>query len=470
LALLNSVVNGSNYERTSWFSFKDPYLANATFTRSAVPILYGASLAVLGCDYADIVTLVSFLNTLATAGTFFYFSPQWFGRGRMVMMLVFLIGGSGPLSRALRRTTDILETDLGPHIPLIAQLSFSLEASFSIPLAVFALTLAQCTGESSLRRSAKSFYVAAGIAAACIPSLAAGTAFFITVSNYAHCALMMMPFALSVIPKAIGSCLVIYPVWREYQVRGVFFAQIVAFFDTIGIPYLAIFLVAWFVNEPVFFHRMLSSIVAFIATCFVRQGMDHIENDIAVTGVVLPMVIVLFMKCLNRLRDRAPSRQTRGVADVLYALVIGYVLVSGIAYLVKIATTRAPGFDDNAVDFGLEVRKVVPSHKIVFNDRRSPNPVSLFAGRQVLFGKAEDVWRRGCDIRVPAMAYDRVVFDGRGAEVMRLFGIDYLAEYRRRPFILKNVTQWQYFDVLVQNDDWLLLKLIPEALAGVTYP
>jgi hypothetical protein len=86
----------------------------------------------------------------------------------------------------------------------------------------------------------------------------------------------------------------------------------------------------------------------------------------------------------------------------------------------------------------------------VFNDRRSANPVAILAGRQVLFGKAEDVWRRGEDIEKPAEAYDRVMFHGRGAEIMDLFGIQYLAEYRPRPFILNNRTQWQYFDVVTQ--------------------
>jgi hypothetical protein len=43
-------------------------------------------------------------------------------------------------------------------------------------------------------------------------------------------------------------------------------------------------------------------------------------------------------------------------------------------------------------------------------------------------------------------------------------GIEFLVEYQPSPFILKNSSQWSFFEVLEQNTEWMLLKLKPEVV------
>jgi hypothetical protein len=124
------------------------------------------------------------------------------------------------------------------------------------------------------------------------------------------------------------------------------------------------------------------------------------------------------------------------------------------------------GIDAQAVEFGMDLIEIVKPDVILMNDRRSPNPAAIVAGRQVLYGKPEDLWRRGENVAAQALIYDQIVLTGRGAEVMERNGIDFLIEYKPQPFVLKNATQLQYFTIIAENPDWLLLKLLRGAVNG----
>jgi hypothetical protein len=354
-----------------------------------------------------------------------------------------------------------VELELTPHVPVLAQLAFSLEAGFSIPLVAFALTTAHSL---HTRKLVPTFALIAGVCVILTPSAAAVVAFFACALNFDHTSSALFVFLLVLPVKLFGLSFMLIPIWREYQVRGLFLSQFGALFDSIGIPYVSIFFLWLLRVDHLLLHRTLSALAPLALICFIRQGNDLRQNDIALTGIVLPVFFVLFVRCLTLLKEKVRSPVLIGVFHFAYWAIIVYIIVSGLAWLVKLVTTVEPGLNAKAVEFGKTIASFVPPTAVVMADRRFPNPVSIIAGRQVWYGRADDVWRRGERFAWQSRVYDTAVAWNRTADILSRYGIEYLVEYRPQPLILRNVTQWRDFDLVTANEDWILLRLDSEFL------
>jgi hypothetical protein len=416
----------------------------------------------LGASYGEVVTIVSFLNSLSTAAIAFYFAADLNGSHPFLTAILYLFGGSWGILKCLRAIDE--RAEMAPHLQLFSQLCFSLGSSWSIPMLLFALMLALVSSRNGVEGSYPVLYVVAGLFVTFTPSLLGTIAFFFCVSNYRHCFKYLMPFALLIAAKVPGCSLRIYPVWREWQMRGIFFSQIYCFVETIGLPYICLISAIWQMNEPVYFHRFLASIIAFIVLCFVREGNDYLAGDVGLTSLVLPMFAVQFAKLVVAIRCSVRRSHGAGIVQSISFLLVGLVIVGGVASILRLSGTPVDGINENALEFWKMIGQYLEPNATIMNDPRYFNPVSMIAGRQIVMGRTDDLWRRGQNVTMQAFVYDEIVYTGNGAKVMFARGIDYLVELRKHMFVLNNRTQWQFFEVVQQNDDWLLLKLNPETL------
>jgi hypothetical protein len=399
---------------------------------------------------AEVFTVLSFLNTISYTVALSYLISQFVRNRPFIITMMGLIGGT-PFFDSRRPCLTSLTADLSTHLPVIIQLSFSMEASFSIPLAVFALALAHSI--SNRQRSARLVIYLSGLAIAFTPSLITVIAFFLSVSINFDFFTGYLPFMLLTFPRLRGAALSFIPVWMEYQQRDVSWPAATAFSNAIGILFLAVPFVFSLRFDAIFFRRIRTAIPTFVLLCALREGQDHFENDIALTGVVWPLLFVVFFALL----EKFPKSPLFGLVKWV---LIGYALVGGVIWLNTMATTKCPWVDSAALEFGKALDFCLDRKEIVLHNRRSFNPVSILAGRQVLLGNGVQIWRRGgafhqqADISSLLMGEHNCIH-----QIMRDYNLSYIVEYRPRPFLLDNLSQWQYFNVIFQNEDWMLLRL-----------
>jgi hypothetical protein len=424
-----------------------------------LPLLFAASLEATDLSFLDVLVVTAMMNSMAAAAAMFRLASKFFAQRQFLATLLFLFGGSWGLLQTFGRTLVdedfVNETGRGaptPHFYMFGiHLCFSLGGTFAIPMALSALFFAQ-GGALPVPR-----FFTAGILMTLNPSLATTIAFFICVSNYSDAFRYVMPFALSILPKCIGVRFVIKPLWREYQMQGVFFAELISFVDSIGLPYLALFASVLFWKERLYFHRCLSSLTAFALLCVVRQGNGHMANDVAISAIFLPFLHINFLKVVDRLREGVTRRMWRGIAMMASCMAIGLVLGSGAVTCRRMMFTRMSGFHPDMFQWAVLLNQMVPRGETVLTHLQRFNPVSLIAGRQLVLGSYDDLWLRGNDYLPAWVLYEQLA--RKGAEFMFEQGINYLLEYKPSRTFIWQTQQIEDFNLMWQNELWLLLRL-----------
>jgi hypothetical protein len=76
----------------------------------------------------------------------------------------------------------------------------------------------------------------------------------------------------------------------------------------------------------------------------------------------------------------------------------------------------------------------------------------VFSGRHVVIGRLDDLWRRGVNMSEQLSLYKEFIVSGNTAKKMMESGIHYLCEFKAKPVVLWNRSQWGFFEVIDQND------------------
>lgn len=526
-SLVSSIIKGINYQRKNFFTFSDPYLYNGTFTISSLPSIYTAYLMNLGCSYIDASIIISFLNILAASTgisvlSYFYCPNSLF----LAPLLYFFNGGSiitNYFTGSKNHIPDFIVENItlslyqqsphfyntmdgvhncgrgeAPHYSILPMhFAFSKISSFSIPLTLFALAFLHASKNAS-KVERKRMFLLSGVFAIFIPSLSTSISFFLVASAYIHGYLILLPCALSLIPKFFSSSFRLLPVWTEYQMNGIFFSQIVAFTDSIGIPYIFLFFTPFvFFKDWQYLFQFISCFISFIVFCFVREGYDTFANDISYCSILIPILTMNFLRILNTIRsfiDKMSRRsflnqfsvrnqneinelegnelissienykkpfnhwsQFLGAYNFFYYLLVFYILLSGVLSMYFMQKDQIYGIDESSRNIADIIDFKVPKDKIIFCAPRGLNPVPLLTGRQVLLGRFADTWRRGENIEKQMNLFEQICLDP--IESMKKLHINYLLEFKPNLFLFVNQSFYRYFAVMEENDKWALFYL-----------
>ncbi|KAK8900366.1 hypothetical protein M9Y10_002693 [Tritrichomonas musculus] len=401
-----------------------------------------------------------------------------------------------------------------PHYSIFGvHLAFSKISGFSIPLGIFALGFLHGNQQPGRRQACNS--ILSGLFAAFIPSLSTSFTFFIIASNYSQSFMKVMPFAISLLPKIYKSFYIIFPLWREYQMNGIFFSQFVTFSDSIGIPFIFMFLFPFFFFDYNYFHRILTIITGFLFLCFVREGNDSFANDIALSALFIPSITGNFVRTINSLKAKIVGRasftskeenenkndyfdnieekieginknlnetenedqnnkeaekeedkisfnvyyQFLGVYNFFYYFLIAYIILSGVLNINTILNLKTYGLNHKSIQSGNWVGFYSNPNDIILTDAKGMNPAPIAAGRQVILGRASDLWRRGEDTQKQAELLEKNAKENNFINYMIKENINFLLEYKMNLFALSNNTYLNYFKVLSENEDWVLFQL-----------
>jgi hypothetical protein len=239
--------------------------------------------------------------------------------------------------------------------------------------------------------------------------------------------------------------------------QGIFSSPIYAFVESIGVPFIAVFFCWLLRGDPVFFHHLLSGLAAFALLCFFRQGNDHCANDTALSGVLLPLLYIALLKLQLRIEGLARARWLRGIFAAFGFAQMAVIVGSGIVALSRASASQVPGFSSNAIAFSRALVTQLPDSAVVMSGFNGMSPVAALAGKQLVIGRHDDLWRRGASIANASRLHETILHNG--AEVMLAESIEFLVEYKAAPVLLNNQSQLHYFYVMAQNDEWVLLKL-----------
>ncbi|KAH0796069.1 hypothetical protein GPJ56_000137 [Histomonas meleagridis] len=469
-SFISSILTGVNTHREQFWKLRDPNLVNATFSFSqSIPLYYCASLMECGANYSEVSLLISFINSLCTTSAIFFFCRFFAPNLQFWVVMCYFFGGSWALFKLLNpqysSNTDldfVHQCGIGGQTPHYQTFSFhfiiSKVSSFVIPICIFAMTCIQGS-QRPFVKSLPSYYILVGLLATLIPSTATSICFFIFASNYKHAILYVLPFALSLIPKVISERFSYFPVWREYQMQGIFFAHFVTFLDSYGLPYLFMFFFPFAIssnNNDVYEHRVLTGLVVFVIMCFMREGISLFANDLVVSSIFLPMIMMNFIIILNNIKNS--KRKMKGFGLLIFIICFGICIISGCISINRIFREKVKETDVNAINIGNWIIDNIPNDETILTNSID-NPVSFISGYQTLVSNYDNMFLKGYNIFISTKILDIIKKFNNGAEIMNELNMTYLVENVQNPIVIANMTQRKYFDVLNQNGEWQVLML-----------
>lgn len=307
--------------------FNDPMRNFKTFSLPSFPLIYLSLLNASGLSYSEASVILCFLNIVATSIAVLFFSHFFFKIFDVSIVVIFLFCSGWSFYHFCQNPyllTEPLDFDLihsfgstrkSPFFsPIWNLLSYSKHTSFAIPMALMSLALAHVPNARK-----KTTYTLAGFLVALNPSPAVSVALSISLLFYTNSIKYIWPFLLLNIPKLITfnenyllsnantlfSFNIKYnPIWREYQLNGVFYSFIVVWFDSFG-PLFFVFLfsplILYISHSKLLTRRFLASFYSFVFLNFFRVGNDYVENITAIISVFLPLVVFFHGKLFEKL-------------------------------------------------------------------------------------------------------------------------------------------------------------------------
>lgn len=338
--------------------FSDPIRNGKTFIWPTLPLIYLAALNEVGLSYSEASLIVCFLNTISTVVGIFFLSFFFLAKIDICVVILFLFSsgnsffyfftqnGNNKLEYNLFSKYDDFDLihDFGKerkspfYSPILNLLSFSKHTSFAIPLALFTLAFAH-----PLIVKLPTTYILAGIFLLLNPSPAVSLSLIIALLFYSNSIKYILPFTLSILPKLIIfndnfnidnnflniienntiyfnennlvgyhsnrfseaiSFLIRYkPIWKEYQIQGIFYSPFWAYFDFFGILFFFLLispLILYLIDLPIFTQRFIASFSSFIIFSLIRVGNDYYENCAAIISVFLPFLVFICIRSFDK--------------------------------------------------------------------------------------------------------------------------------------------------------------------------
>jgi len=459
--VMASIINGVNFRRKNFLHLSDPFLVNATIKDSPLPFVYSACLALNSQYYNSFSLIISFFNILSTALAVFVLSTAY-TKFPLLCVVLFFYNGGWSLFRLYNTKNHVpdLINDVGReyHVPfyqvffkfLIAQKS----SSFTIPIAIFSFSLLQT---SKTGPSYKSAFLLSGLIASLVPKFSVSIALFLAGASFPNSVIYFLPFAISLIPKYDNSRYLIKPLWREYQMNGVFFSQIICWLDAFGPLIFTIFRITSLFKDQAFTHAFLSSFSTFLMACFFREGGDYRANALIISSIFYPFLCIAFVRFMTESINSSKG-QTKGVKVFLFVSMILVYVIGALVSINRQLDVVVQGMSKETIQMGFAASKLVPQNETVLAPFIPMNPISVVAGRQLVGTEINTLWARGENTFLLSLINYQIESGEDIVRIMKDLGVSYLFELKSMPIVTNNPVKMQNFSVLHRNECGFLLK------------
>ncbi|OHT16573.1 hypothetical protein TRFO_13180 [Tritrichomonas foetus] len=464
MSFIASIRYGVNKRRRNIFFYKDPQNLNQHYSSATLPLLFTASMCSLGCGYAEASVFIAFLNTMTTAIFVFYYT-FFFSKHAFSITLCFMLNGGWSIFRALFGSTcennDYLRNVCARapvpwHSTFGVLLSYSKSASFSIPLSIISILFSQFSRKQNTLRMQ---YLIGGIAASLIPNVGPSMCVFLIASCFAPSFKYFMPFAVSIIPKLFGVKIHNFPIWREYQMAGIFYAPIMTWLDQFGPMIISIFMPIRSLDDQFTLHRFLAFASGFLLLNFFRFGNGNFENILAVTSTILPAICMHFVEDLYEFVNFTKDQLKRSVISTLSFLLYLTFIMSGILSIYTLTQKNTIGLTNVDSECGNWMRKNLHKNDVIFSESVSFNPASNIAGRQIVCGDLKSLWSSGSNVTAALRLIREVERLHNPYEVMNRMNIQYFLVSEGSAFANMAIQAGSNFSRVYQNVKWTLYKL-----------
>ena len=461
MSFIASLRYGINAPRSNVLVFADPLLLNQHITGNPLPVLFEASICALGVSYRTASTLISFMNSVATAVGIFYLASN-FSSNPTFVVLVYMLNGSWCLfnffnSNEVRH--DLIHgfgrTAHTPWDSLIGVcISLNKEHSFSIPMALFALAIAQCP----VIGKAKNSYLIAALLSCMIPNFITSLAVFLSCTCYELANPFFVGTAFIPFLRFVGNKISYNPLWREYQMCDTFMPSIMIWLDGFGISSITFVLMWFFIRDQVLIQRFMSTFASFLILSIFRQGNDYANNACAVISVFFPMVCILFVECGEKIKCLINGKMARGALSGIVASFFIVYMISGFMSLYRITQDQIPAIEVADQEIGENIKMNTERKDTILSETFYFNPASAIAGRQIVSGSFKEAWRRGCDVFKQVEMIREIQKESGGLEVMKSQDIKYLLDLKE-DVILWDSSVLKNFQTKEENPKWILYQL-----------
>lgn len=463
-SFVSSVRRGVNKRRRNVFYYKDPLILGQTFNMPSFPLLYICGMCSLFGNYIEASIVVCLLNILATT-VFIYTFAQMHTKNAFLTSLAYLFNSGWAFFRAYfgdNCPTNDYVHDVCSKIPIPWYqtvsffLSFLKSSSYTIPMTLFIINM--LFNNSSIKRFRR-FYLIAGIFSILLPNPSTTCALFIFASCIPNCWKFFMPFAIPAVLKMKGITIRSFPIWREYQMTGIFFSPFVSMFDSFGPVIFTIMLPFLGTPTMIAFRNYTSAVSCLILLVFFRIGNEYFENIIAITSVCLPIFIVVFINTLSYFIHMSKDPHYNGVAWSFCIIFLGCFIAGGLMHLKKVEATKIPGLDKNDIEIAEFIVSKTKKKSIITTETDPLNPATVIAGRQILCGPFKDLWYRGANITTALNNYREIERNNKASDVMARLGSQYLmCKIGSKLHSIATSDQTQG-TTIYQNQKWMLVKI-----------
>ncbi|EAY19696.1 hypothetical protein TVAG_432920 [Trichomonas vaginalis G3] len=460
--MATSILIGINRKRESFFQLKDPMVINSTYLSSPTIHYYTALLVGLNAPFHDISFAISFLNTFASAVSLFHLAGYYHKYQAYAALFVLLNGGWAFIRNFTVRNDHVdLVHNVGReyHVPMYQIFSqfilFSKTYSFAFPMAIFSLILLHKFANTNEQFEN---YMVAGLLIALCPSFMVSASLAIYSLCQLYSVIFAGPFFISFVFKYFYSSLRSQPIWREYQMNGIFFAQIVSWIDALGPLSFMIILAPLFMTNPDIIHKYVSMLCSMCFISFFRNGAFLYDNSAAIAFTILPILTNItfgaFGKSVKKLKEKS-----RGILIGSFSLLVILSILGGVMSNRRQLSAFEPCTDQEALTASRWVATHVPINETVLTIQIPFNPISFSAGRQIFSSLPYNIWMRGEDFATPTAVLRQIDLLGGAPNLMRKYHMKYLLEFVPVPLVSRNRELLDQFMIVESSDRWSLLKL-----------
>jgi hypothetical protein len=456
-SVIQSLIGGCNAKHPKLYSLEDPFLFNSLLKKSPITYAFSACLVKVSGSFYDASILICFLNTLATVCAFYPLAATFTSYHTTCILILLFNGGWGFIKYF--RVHDVhvdLVHDWGreystPFYQILFKfLVASKEASFALPIAIFAVSLT--TTPKKARRFSKVFLIA-GIMSALCPSFMTSAALFILATCNYNSFIEVVPFALTLLIKYRNAAVVYMPLWKEYQMNGVFFSQLKCWFEGFGPVVFAVFLFPFIVRDSFFFHKCLTALCPLAFCSFFRNGGYYEDSALAVAGTVFPIYVVAIVHIYQKYIKEAYGNK-RGFILGVGAAIVTIMVASGYMSCKRSTSQLTIGIPESAMIIKKWIRKHSLCNSITLTPFLNVNPVTFLTGRRIVVGSPAGLWRRG-EKYSKVLNRVKTTFGWKAVEnMMREYGAGYLLSSENVDAIDSNL-----FTLVESSNEWCLLKL-----------
>ena len=399
MSFIASVLSGVNKWRSNIILYKDPQLMGQKFLHPTLPLLFTAGLCAMGAGYDAASVLIGWMNCVASAALSYYMFAHLTQFPLYATVCFICNSGWAFFRHALGNCPDgDLVRNVCGRCPVAWYqtlgyfLCFSKSASYTIPMALVVMLFIQMVSE----RGAQRYYLLAGVVLVLIPSPGVSIGVLLMATCYPSSFRTFAPFCVCIIFKMIGLRIKSFPIWREAQMQGVFFSPCAFLHDAFGPLSFGLWLWPLAVSSIQQLHRLAVCFAALIFHAFFRIGNGQEESILCITSVMLPMVACLFVDAQQDIERSLTSQASKGIFLGI-RIVITWTVILGFAIsLNRMRVIEVLSGDD--IELGKWLLSNVPRKARIITDCHEFIPATVIAGRQILCGDVQTLWRGGSNV------------------------------------------------------------------------